>query len=94
MDDLSMGSAHGAQTVTVDQEFTDLRVHGAFVPAFVFDDLLLDDSIRILNERRSMIRVGVIKRVRNPSQLVERRFDTLVIQAQGCAGSGWHLLPA
>ena len=82
-----MGSAHGAQSVTVDQEFADLRVDGAFVLAFVFDDLLLDDSIRLLNELRSMIRVGLIKRVRDLSQLVERRFDTLVIQAQGCAGA-------
>jgi hypothetical protein len=33
VDDLSMGSAHGAQSMTVDQEFADLRVDGAFVPA-------------------------------------------------------------
>ena len=93
MDDLSMSSAHGAQSVTVDQKFADLRVDGAFVLAFVLDDRLLDDSIRLLNELRSTIRVGVIKRVRDLSQLVERRFDALVIQAQGCAGSGRHLLP-
>jgi hypothetical protein len=39
VDDLSMGSAHGAQSVAVDQEFADLRVDGAFVLAFVFDDV-------------------------------------------------------
>lgn len=40
--------------MTIDQKFGDLRVDGAFVLAFVFDDLL-DELVRLENQLRRMI---------------------------------------
>jgi hypothetical protein len=45
VDYFPMRSAHGPQSVTVGQEFGDLRINGAFVVAFMCDDPLLDDFI-------------------------------------------------
>ncbi len=54
VDDLPVCSAHRPQSVTIDQKFGDLRVDGAFVLAFVLDDVF-DEPVRLQNQLRRMI---------------------------------------
>ena len=75
----------------IDQKLGDLGVDGPFVLALVFDDLL-DGLGRLQNQRRRVVGVGMIERIRDFSQMIKRGFDALMIVTEGDARPFWHFM--